>query len=98
MSQVVKSLTVVSQSAPTQNMVSEQVALFDSTGEPVTPFSVESNQVAARADAAAATSTDAAGATPTKAEFDALRADYLALRTVVNDLLAKMRTANVLDS
>lgn len=55
-------------------------------------------QVAARTDAAAATSTVAAGATPTKAEFDALRADYLALRTVVNDLLAKMRTAGVLSS
>jgi hypothetical protein len=52
--------------------------------------------VAARADVAAATSTVAAGANPTKAEFDALRVDYLAARTVINDLLAKMRTAGIL--
>lgn len=51
---------------------------------------------AAQADCAAATSVVAAGGTPTKAEYDALRADYLALRTVVNSLLAKLRTAEFL--
>jgi hypothetical protein len=53
-------------------------------------------QSAARADAPAVTSTVAAGATPTKAEFDALRTDYTNLRTAFNDLLAKMRTAGIL--
>jgi hypothetical protein len=48
------------------------------------------------ADAGAATSTAAAGATPTKAEFDALRTDYLALRTKVNALLASLRTGEFL--
>ena len=79
-------------SAPLPNQDSMDVLLFDSTGAPLTVPKL----IAARADAAAATSTAAAGATPTKAEFDALRTDYLALRTLVNDLLAKMRTAGIL--
>lgn len=53
-------------------------------------------QGAAVVDAAAATSVVAAGANPTKAEYDALRVDYLALRTKVNGLLAVMRTAGLL--
>ncbi|MEU7066893.1 hypothetical protein [Streptomyces sp. NPDC046161] len=56
----------------------------------------EGKQTAAVTDAAAATSTAAAGANPTKAEFDALRTDYLALRTKVNGLLAAMRTSGQL--
>lgn len=56
----------------------------------------EGRQTAAVADAAAATSVVAAGATPTKAEYDALRTDYLALRTKVNALLAAMRTSGQL--
>lgn len=56
----------------------------------------EGKQVAAVADAGAATSVVAAGATPTKAEYDALRTDYLALRTKVNALLAAMRTSGQL--
>lgn len=58
----------------------------------------EGRQTAAVADAGAATSVVAAGATPTKAEYDALRADYLALRTKVNALLAAMRTSGQLAS
>lgn len=73
-----------------------QFALFSPSGAPLTPLTSQSNKVAARADVAAATSTAAAGATPTKAEFDALRNDYLALRTAFNDLLGKMRTAGIL--
>lgn len=49
----------------------------------------------ARADSAALTAAAAAGATPTKAEYDALLADVTALHTVVNDLLAKLRTAGI---
>ncbi len=56
----------------------------------------KARQTAAVADAGAATSVVAAGANPTKAEYDALRADYLALRTKVNALLAAMRTAGQL--
>lgn len=56
----------------------------------------EGKQTAAVADAAAVTSVVAAGANPTKAEYDALRADVLALRTKVNSLLAAMRTSGQL--
>lgn len=56
----------------------------------------EGKRVAAVADAAALTSVVAAGANPTKAEYDALRADVSALRTKVNSLLAAMRTAGTL--
>jgi hypothetical protein len=70
-------------------------ALFNQDGSPFTALSSEANQAAAQADVAAVTSTVAAGATPTKAEFDALRADALATRTVLNALLAKLRTAEL---
>jgi hypothetical protein len=43
------------------------------------------------------TSTVAAGATPTKAEFDALRADVVALRTNVADLITALRNSNTVD-
>lgn len=52
-------------------------------------------QAAAQTDVGAVTSTVAAGSTPTKAEFDALRVDALATRTVLNALLAKLRTAGI---
>lgn len=42
---------------------------------------------------AAMTATAAAGATPTKAEYDALLADVTALRTTVANLLAAEKTA-----
>ena len=42
---------------------------------------------------AAMTSVVATGATPTKAEYDALRADVVALRTTVATLLANQKTA-----
>lgn len=53
---------------------------------------------AVTADVAAVTSVVAAGATPTKAEFDALRVDALATRTTLNALLAALRTAEFLDT
>lgn len=46
---------------------------------------------AAVTDVAALTSTVAAGATPTKAEFDALRVDVASNRTKINALLASLR-------
>lgn len=52
--------------------------------------------IAAQTNSAATTSTVAAGATPTKAEFDALRADYLAVKSTLDSLLTKMRTSKIL--
>jgi hypothetical protein len=48
-------------------------------------------------DPPALTSTVAAGTTPTKAEFDALRADVVALRTSVADLITALRGSNTVD-
>jgi len=81
----------------TQNVISRErrvknVALFDASGA----VRVVPKQAAAQTDVGAVTSTVAAGATPTKAEFDALRTDALAVRTVLNSLLGKLRTAEIL--
>lgn len=91
---VVKDFKLVTKAAPTSNQTMEECALFTDAGVPVTVLT-NSNVAAAQTDAAAATSS-AAVAAPTKAEYDALRTDYLELRTVVNSLLAKMRTAGLL--
>lgn len=56
----------------------------------------EGRQTAAVTNAAAATAAAAVGATPTKAEYDALLADTNALRTKLNALLAAMRTSGQL--
>lgn len=84
---------LVDMDAISPNATPLQMALFDSDGNPVTPLSAA--QVAVQADVAALTSSAAVGV-PTKVEYDALRADLIATRTVVNSLLAKMRTAEVL--
>lgn len=49
------------------------------------------------ADPSAITSVVAAGANPTKAEYDALRADVIALRSTVASLITTLRTANLVD-
>jgi hypothetical protein len=77
-----------------KNQAQMQILLVDTTGAILNV----PKKAAARADMGTLTSTDAAGATPTDAEFDALRADVVALRTLVNDLLAKLRTANIIAS
>lgn len=52
---------------------------------------------AAQADVAALTSAAATGGdAPTEAEYNAVRTDLVATRTVVNALLAKLRTAGLL--
>jgi hypothetical protein len=56
----------------------------------------EGKQSAAQTDMAALTSAAAAGATPTKAEFDKAVVDLAAARTVINGLLAKLRTAGLI--
>jgi hypothetical protein len=56
----------------------------------------EGKQAAAQTDMAAVTTTAAAGANPTKAEFDKVVADLTAARTTINGLLAKLRTAGLI--
>jgi hypothetical protein len=56
----------------------------------------EGKQAAAQTDMAALTSAAAAGATPTKAEFDKVVVDLAAARAVINGLLAKLRTAGLI--
>ncbi len=58
----------------------------------------ESKQAAASANAAAMTTAVAAGANPTKAEFDKVVTDLGVLRTAHNDLLTKLRAAGLLAS
>lgn len=53
-------------------------------------------QAGAVADQAALTAAAAAGATPTKAEFDKVVADAAAARTTLNALLASLRAAGLL--
>lgn len=52
---------------------------------------------AAVANPAAITSVVAAGASPTKAEYDALRADVVALRGTVQALITALRDTNIVD-
>lgn len=85
---------VVSQNSVSREQRVKEIALFNSDGT----SRVIPTEAAAQADVGAVTSVVAAGATPTKAEYDALRVDALATRTVVNDLLAKLRTADVIAS
>lgn len=56
----------------------------------------EGRQAAAQADMAAVTTTAAAGANPTKAEFDKVVTDLTAARNTINGLLAKLRAAGLL--
>ena len=69
------------------------IALFNDDG---TARSVP-KQAAAQADVTPLTQAAITGGEPpTEAEFNALRADHAATRTVLNSLLAKMRTAGQL--
>lgn len=85
---------------PTEDRVAlgdlPRLELYNTDG---TPYGeVAFVQSAAQTDVGAVTSVVAAGANPTKAEYDALRVDALATRTVLNSLLAKLRTAGIVDS
>lgn len=70
-----------------------QLSLFDSAGAAwVLP-----KQAAAQTDVPALTQAAITGGeSPTEAEFNALRTDHAATRTVLNSLLAKLRTSGVL--
>jgi len=92
--QKVEQFVVVPQAAVNPHQTVHQLALFDADGTP----HVVAAQAAAQADVGAVTSVVAAGAAPTKAEYDALRVDALATRTALNSLLGKLRTAGVIDT
>ncbi|MER8266528.1 hypothetical protein ABT007_20275 [Streptomyces griseus] len=64
--------------------------------DPVAGKAREGKPAAAVTNAANATASAAAGATPTKAEYDALLADTNALRTKFNALLASLRAGGVI--
>lgn len=94
MGQEILQATVLALSKPKANQEMIKLGLFDASGAPLTA----GKQMTFQADIAALTSTAAAGSTPTKAEFDALRNDLIAVRTGVNGLLAKLRTAGLMPS
>jgi hypothetical protein len=58
----------------------------------------QGKQAATQADMAAVTTAAAAGANPTKAEFDKVVTDLTAARTTINGLLAKLRAAGLIAS
>jgi hypothetical protein len=66
------------------------VMAYEQTGDEYSRSGVVANPPAI-------TSTVAAGANPTKAEFDALRADVIALRTNVADMITALRNSNIVD-
>lgn len=75
------------------NELTLQLELFDASGNGL----IIPKQAAAQTDAAALTSAAATGGdAPTEAEYNALRTDVSNLRTTVNSLLGKMRTAKQL--
>lgn len=88
----VQQMQVVTQATLNRNQGATQVALFKADGTAYTGLPMSA---AAQTDVGAVTSVVAAGGTPTKAEYDALRVDALATRTVLNALLAKLRTAGI---
>jgi len=90
----IEQAVIVDQAELNRHQAATKIALFNADGTPRTVAA----QAAAQADVGAVTSVVAAGAAPTKAEYDALRVDALATRTVLNSLLAKLRTAGVIDT
>lgn len=75
--------SIISQSLP-------RLELFQADG---TPFSVNTEVMPLVATAPAFTSAAAVGSNPTKAEYDALRTDALAVRTAFNNLIGALKTA-----
>lgn len=75
------------------NQATVQMTILDSAGSPrKVPL-----QAAAQTDSPALTQAAITGGeSPTEAEFNALRTDVVNLRTTLNALLAKMRTAEQL--
>jgi hypothetical protein len=83
-------------STPTEDYPGNSLEILHLYKADKTPFVVMS-QGAAQADVAALTQAAITGGeSPTEAEFNALRTDHAATRTVVNALLAKLRTAGII--
>jgi hypothetical protein len=91
----VQQLIVVSQTKTTPTTGVGKVALFKADG---TPFPAATfSQAAAQADVAALTQAAITGGeSPTETEFNNLRTDHANTRTVLNSLLAKLRTAGII--
>lgn len=84
---------VITQAAPSNRTGVGSVALFNPDGTPYPAFT----KATAQADVGALTqATITGGESPTEAEFNALRADHAATRTVLNALLAKLRTSGII--
>lgn len=91
--QITMQAKVVPQAAPNPNQVMGILALFNDDGSP----REVPDQAAAQTDSPAMTQAAITGGeSPTEAEFNALRTDVVNLRTTVNSLLAKLRTAGVI--
>ena len=93
--QVVEQAIFTNKDVLDPNQVTTRFSVFNDDGTP----RVMPAQAAAQADVAALTSAAASGGEPpTEAEYNALRTDLVNTRTVVNALLAKLRTAEVIDT
>lgn len=93
--QITMQAKVVPQAAPNPNQVMGILALFNDDGSP----REVPDQAAAQTDVPALTSAAATGGdAPTEAEYNALRTDVVNVRTTLNNLLAKLRTAGVIAS
>lgn len=97
MGQTVEQVTFVTRDTKNPSQATTEIAVFNADGSPNLLGSM--TQAAAQADVAALTSAAITGGEPpTEAEHNALRADLVATRTVVNGLLAKLRTAGIIDT
>lgn len=93
MGQAFQQAIVVAQPSLRQGVAVTQLALFKPDGT----VHVVPSRAAAQTDVGALTQAAITGGEPpTEAEFNALRTDHAATRTVLNALLAKLRTANVI--
>lgn len=93
--EMIGQIQIVDKTNMDNSMGTSQMAFFntDGTARPVP------TRAAAQADVAALTSAQISGGEdPTQAEYNQLQADVDALRTVVNSLLGKLRTAGVIAS
>ena len=94
MSQTVRQLEVVRTFTRLANVNTGKVYLVNADGTPYLPATF--TQAAAQTDVGALTQAAITGGeSPTEAEFNALRTDHADTRTVVNSLLAKLRTAGI---
>lgn len=91
---------LTSQATLTTNSEPMRLSLFHADGTPVVLGDyIEADQMPVQADVAAPTQAAITGGEPpTEAEFNALLADHAATRTVVNALLAKLKTAGLMAS